>query len=208
MGKDSVLKEQELEVKFHIHDLPGLEEHLKSLGARQVQARLHEVNLRLDTEDLSLTRSLQVLRLRQDSQARVTYKGPDTTQGGVLVRQEYEFVVSDYQAARNLFRALGYDVAMMYEKYRTVYDLEDVHVTLDEMPYGGFIEIEGPRPESIQSVAKRLDVSWEIRVLKSYTAIFEQLRTALGFTFRDLSFENFSDLPVSLAEVGIRPADE
>jgi adenylate cyclase class 2 len=201
------LKDQELEVKFHIRDLPAVEARLKDLGAQQVQPRLHEVNLRLDTEDLSLTSSLQVLRLRQDSQARVTYKGPGTTQGGVRVRQEYEFVVSDYQAARSLFKALGYDVAMMYEKYRTVYDLDEVHVTLDEMPYGSFIEIEGPRPESIQSVARSLECSWDSRVLDSYTAIFEQLRATLGFSFRDLSFENFSSLPVSLGEIGIRPAD-
>jgi len=201
------LKDQELEVKFHIRDLPAVEVRLKDLGAQQVQPRLHEVNLRLDTENHSLTSSLQVLRLRQDSQARVTYKGPGTTQGGVRVRQEYEFVVSDYQAARSLFKALGYDVAMMYEKYRTVYDLDEVHVTLDEMPYGSFIEIEGPRPESIQSMARSLECSWDCRVLDSYTAIFEQLRAALGFSFRDLSFENFSSLPVSLGEIGIRPAD-
>jgi adenylate cyclase class 2 len=201
------LKDQELEVKFHVNDLSALEARLRGLGAKQVQARLHEVNLRLDTAELSLTNSLQVLRLRQDSQARVTYKGPGTTQDGVQVRQEYEFVASDFEAARNLFKALGYDVAMMYEKYRTVYDLDEVHITLDEMPYGGFIEIEGPHPQGIQSVSRRLGVSWEVRVLDSYTVIFEELRAALSFDFRDLSFKNFSDLPISLQVIGIRPAD-
>lgn len=201
------MKDQELEVKFQINDLATLEAKLRELGAQQVQPRLHEVNLRLDTPELSLTHSLQVLRLRQDSQARVTYKGPGTIQDGVRVRQEYEFVVSDYDAARNLFKALGYDVAMMYEKYRTVYDLDEVHVTVDEMPFGGFIEIEGPQPDSIQAVGKLLVVDWEARVLDSYTAIFERLRAVLGFDFRDLSFENFSALPVSLEVLGIRPAD-
>ncbi|MGW8250663.1 MAG: hypothetical protein ACWGO1_08485, partial [Anaerolineales bacterium] len=82
-----------------------------------------------------------------------------------------------------------------------------VHITLDEMPYGDFIEIEGPKPQDIQSIAGKLGVSWERRVLDSYTSIFEQLRAALGFEFRDLSFENFSDLTVSLQQVGIKPAD-
>lgn len=201
------MKGQELEVKFYVNHLAGLEARLKDLGAQQVQARVHEINLRLDTPDLSLTDSLQVLRLRQDNQARVTYKGPGTPRGGVQVRQEFEFVVSDFEAARSLFKALGYDVAMMYEKYRTVYDLDGVHITLDEMPYGSFIEIEGEQPESIQSIARRLDMTWDRRVLDSYTAIFEQLRAALGFEFRDLSFENFSTLPVSLQVIGIRYAD-
>ena len=201
------LKDQELEIKFHVADLAAVETRLQSLGARQTQARLHEVNLRLDTPDRSLTRSLQVLRLRQDSQSRVTYKGPGTTQGGVRVRQELEFVVSDFETAHSLFKALGYDVALMYEKYRAMYDLQDVHVTLDEMPYGAFIEIEGPDPESIRVVSQRLSMSWEKRVLDSYTALFDQLRAEMGFDFRDLSFENFAALQSPLALIGIHPAD-
>jgi adenylate cyclase, class 2 len=201
------MKDQELEVKFLIADLPALENRLGSLGAQLVQQRVHEVNLRLDTPDLSLTKSLQVLRLRQDSLARVTYKGPGRDLGGVRIRQELEFVVSDFETARNLFKALGYDVAMMYEKYRTVYDLDDVHVTLDEMPYGDFIEVEGPLPESIQRVSQRLGVAWEARVLDSYTALFDQLRAVMGFTFRDLSFENFSGVKTPLMALGYRFAD-
>lgn len=202
------MKDQELEVKFLIADLPAVEGCLRSLGAQLVQPRSHEVNLRLDTPDLILTKSLQVLRLRQDSHARVTYKGPGSDQGGVRIRQELEFVVSDFDTARNLFKALGYDVAMMYEKYRTVYDLDDVHVTLDEMPYGDFIEVEGPSPESIQSASQRLGVAWEGRILDSYTALFEQLRAQTGFTFRDLSFENFSALATPLLALGYRFADK
>jgi adenylate cyclase class 2 len=201
------MKDQELEVKFLTSDLPALEKRLQSIGALLVQHRVHEVNLRLDTPDLALTQSLQVLRLRQDNLARVTYKGPGSEQGGVRIRQEIEFVVSDFDSARNLFKALGYDLALMYEKYRTVYDLDDVHVTLDEMPYGNFIEVEGPLPDSIQAVSRRLGVDWEARILDSYTALFEQLRAVRGFTFRDLSFDNFSDLKTPLLELGYRFAD-
>lgn len=201
------MKEQELEVKFHVVDLNRLESRLQSLGARQTQARLHEVNLRLDTPDLRLTKSLQVLRLRQDNQARVTYKGPGVDQGGVRVRQEIEFLVSDLEAALHLFSALGYQVAMMYEKYRRVYDLDDVHITLDEMPFGNFVEIEGSQPESILAASQRLGLDWEKRILDSYTTLFDQLRQALGFQFRDLSFENFASYKEPLAELNIRLAD-
>lgn len=201
------MKEQELEVKFHVADLNRLESRLQSLGARQTQARLHEVNLRLDTPDLRLTKSYQVLRLREDDQARVTYKGPGVDQGGVRVRQEIEFLVSDLEAALHLFSALGYQVAMMYEKYRRVYDLDDVHITLDEMPFGDFVEIEGPQPESILAASQRLGLDWEKRILDSYTTLFDQLRQALGFQFRDLSFENFASYKEPLAELNIRLAD-
>jgi len=202
------VKDQEIEVKFLVANLAQVEGRLKSLGARQTQTRLHEVNLRLDTPDLALTKSLQVLRLRQDDQARVTYKGPGIDQGGARLRQEIEFIVSDFEASRRLFAALGYQVAMMYEKYRRVYDLDDVHVTLDEMPYGDFIEIEGPQPESILLASQRLGLAWERRILDSYTALFEELRAVLRFEFRDLNFENFTQYKRPMAMLDIRFADE
>ena len=202
------MKDHEIEVKFPIANLALVEARLQSLEAQLTQARVQETNLRLDTSDQSLTRTLQVLRLRQDSQARVTYKGPGITRDGVRIRQEFEFAVSDFEAARNLFDALGYSVSMMYEKYRAMYDLDDVHVTLDEMPYGSFVEIEGPQPASIQAAAARLGLNWERRVLDSYTALFDQLRAARGFTFRDLSFANFAGMQSALATLGIQPADQ
>jgi len=120
-------KEQELEVKFYVADLPALEARLKSLGATLVQPRTYEINLRFDTPEGDLTRSYQVLRLRKDTVARVTYKGPSRSQEGVRIRQEYEFTVSDFDAAHKLFLALGYKVALVYEKYRTVYKRPGQH---------------------------------------------------------------------------------
>ena len=199
--------DQEIEVKFLVTNLAQIEARLQSLGARLTQPRVHEVNLRLDTPDLALTKSQQVLRLRQDDHARLTYKGPGVDQGGVRLRQEIEFIVSDFEASRRLFAALGYQVAMMYEKYRRIYDLDDVHVTLDEMPYGDFIEIEGPQPESIRLASQRLNLVWERRILDSYTALFEALRAALGFDFRDLSFENFTEFKAPLKKLDLYFAD-
>ncbi len=200
-------KNRELEVKFHVLDLSKLESRLRDWEAMMVQPRTHEINLRFDTPQGDLARGERVLRLRQDTAARVTYKGPSLSQEGVRLREEHEFVASDYQAVRNLFEALGYQVSMMYEKYRTTYDVHAVHVTLDEMPYGDFLEVEGPDPASIRSVSDRLNLDWEARVLESYTLIFERMQTARALSFRDLSFENFSSLQVSLSILGIRPAD-
>lgn len=45
----------------------------------------------------------------------------------------------------NLLQELGYVVSEVYEKYRTTYKLNVLQITLDEMPYGMFVEIEGRR---------------------------------------------------------------
>jgi adenylate cyclase class 2 len=195
--------DQEFEVKFYLSNLPALEERLKALGAQLVQPRIHEVNLRFDTPGRELAASYRVLRLRQDSKARLTYKGPGREQDGVRLRQELEFTVGDFEMARALLEALGYAVFLMYEKYRATYALGAVLVTLDEMPYGNFAEIEGPDSESIRAAAKELGLNWEARILDSYTALFDRLRSVLGLAFRDLSFENFKFLKVTIDALGV-----
>jgi adenylate cyclase class 2 len=202
------MKNQELEVKFHLQNLPTLEQRLIELGATLSHARVHEINLRFDRAEGELAQGYRVLRLRQDDAARLTYKGPSSYEQGARLRQEIEFEVSDFEAARALLEALGYEVAMMYEKYRTTYELGGAHVTLDEMPYGNFVEIEGPDPETIRRVNEHLGLDWSLRVPDSYTTIFDQLRQAMGLEFRDLSFKNFGGLEVSLNILGIQAADK
>lgn len=201
------MKDQELEIKYFIANLPALEERVRSLGGELVQPRVFETNLRFDGPDGELARSARVLRLRQDSVARMTYKGPAESREGVRVRRELEFEVSDFETARLVLDALGYVVSMAYEKYRTTYDLGQVHVVMDEMPYGNFAEIEGPDPGAIQAVSERLGLDWERRVPESYTMLFERLKAKLGLPFRDLSFANFRTIKVIPSDLNVLPAD-
>ncbi len=189
--------EQELEVKFCVVDLAPFEKKLNQFGALLVQPRIHEINLRFDTPDQTLTRSSQVLRLRQDQEARLTYKGPGEDLEGVRLRREIEFSVSDFNAAQSFLLALGYQVAFMYEKYRSVYNFNDMLVMLDEMPTGYFLELEGPNPELIISTGQKLGLKWEARILDSYTVLFDRVRQTCGLKFRDLSFANFKGLKIT-----------
>lgn len=198
---------RELEVKFYLSDLEEIENRLVVQGARLVQPRTHEINLRFDRPDGELSKTHRVLRLRQDSAARLTYKGPGEIEAGVHLRQELEFTVGDFAAAQAFIEALGYQVILMYEKYRAVYALGPLMVTLDEMPYGEFAEIEGPEGESIREMAARLGLDWEARLLVSYTELFDRVRAELDLAFRDLSFANFEGLEVPAAALGARLAD-
>jgi adenylate cyclase class 2 len=199
---------QEIEVKFYIAKLPEVQRRLEELGTRLVHERTHEVNLRFDTPSGDLMRQYQVLRLRQDSRARLTYKGPAQTVEGARARQEIEFTVSDFTSAQAFLEALGYQVVMMYEKYRTTYEKEGMEILLDEMPYGSFLEIEGPDPRELRRLTEALKLDWESTATESYTAIFENLRRRQGLTFRDLSFANFAGLDVTAADLGLVPADK
>jgi adenylate cyclase class 2 len=200
-------EDKELEVKFYLSNRKELEEKLIVQGGQLKDPRVHEINLRFDTPDQSLLNTGRLLRLRLDKRARVTYKGLGSIESGARLRQELEFTVSDFDTARALFEALGYQVYMMYEKYRTTYRLGNLEVVLDEMPYGDFAEIEGPDGQSIQTAAQRLDLNWDTRILDSYTVLFERVRAQLGVGFRDLSFENFKCLTVTPEMLGELIAD-
>ena len=186
------LNGQELEVKFMVSALEPFIRRLQVLEAVQVQPPVHETNLRFDTPGGDLRQAQQVLRLRRDTQSRLTFKGAGQIVQGVSRRRELEFSVSDFDSAQAFLEALGYQVVWMYEKIRQSYLLDDVTVTLDEMPFGPFMEIEGPDGARIQAAAHKLDLDWEQRILVSYAVLFERVCRYLEVQFRDLSFDNFA----------------
>lgn len=197
----------EIEVKFLVRSLERLTERLHNLGARLIQPRAHERNLRFDRPDGSLRLARQVLRLRQDDAARLTFKGPGQNLDGIYVRQEIEFVVEDFDKARDFLEALGYQAVMFYEKYRTTYALGGALVMLDEMPYGNFVEIEGNTPAEIHALAAQLGLNPAHNICLSYAALFDHVRQALGLNFSDLSFDNFRGITVPPAALGQDYAD-
>lgn len=198
---------QENEVKFYLTDPEGFIGRLNAAGARIKRPRCHETDLRFDNAAGDLRVTNQVLRLRKDNEVTLTYKGAGEISSGVSSRREIEVTVSDFNITRELLEAIGYEPCLMYEKYRTAYDLNQCEVVLDEMPYGWFCEIEGGSPLSIQQTAELLALNWETRIQDSYTFIFAQCREKLGLTFSDLSFSNFKDLAITPRDLGVNPAD-
>ena len=199
---------QETEAKFYIQDLKKIELRLRELKAQLIQPRTHEINLRFDDAEGGLRNAHHVLRLRQDDKARLTYKGPSTEkEGGILSRREVEFVVEDFEIAREFLEALGYKVVIFYEKFRTTYDLNDTHIMLDELPYGKFVEIEGETTEAIRKVAGLLGLDWNAMVKAGYHALFEQVAPKYNLDASQLSFAALENIKITSDDMSIRYAD-
>lgn len=203
---------QEIEAKFYVNNLDKIITRLHELQARLIQPRVLETNIRFDLPNGSFRSERRVLRLRKDTEARLTYKDPSQNDQGVLSRREIEFIVEDFDKAREFLEALGYQSIFYYEKYRTTYVLQTskvvVHVMLDELPYGNFVEIEGETLEAIHEAASMLDLKWDSAIGKSYSALFDQVHKSLNFSFHDLSFTNFADIHVTTSDLGVEAADE
>jgi adenylate cyclase class 2 len=212
----------ELEVKFFVPDLQVFARMLEGTSAQQTDPRVHEFNLRFDTPAGDLSRAYRALRLRQDRAVRLTYKGPSVDSDGARLREEIEVKVEDFAKARRFLEVLGYQIWVIYEKYRTSYTMginrdrvvrksqsgedERVLVVLDELPFGNFVEIEGPTGKDLRTAAALLDLDWEAQVRESYLELFQTLQKKLNLRFRDLTFENFKGLSITSEELGVQAA--
>jgi adenylate cyclase class 2 len=153
-------------------------------------------------------RERKVLRLRKFNDIRLTFKGPGRQVGGALVRTEIELVVNDFESAKQFLEGLGYRIVIIYEKYRSTYELDGMLVTLDEMPYGTFVEIEGGNPNSIAVLAHKLGLRTEAAIPVSYQGLFEHIKQSRQLDIPHLTFEAFSGVQVSPGDMGAEPADE
>ena len=187
----------EIEAKYYVTDLEPIRKTLRSLGATLTCGRILERNWRFDTPDRRLTKQGEVLRIREDDRVRLTFKKPLQ---GTLERLEIEIEVDDGVKTQKFLEAIGYKVFFIYEKFRETFKLDDLEVVLDEVPYGRFIEIEGPSVESIRQLSDKLHLQWDRRLASTYLAIFERIKTERNLPFHDATFEAFSQVDDVLFE--------
>jgi len=88
------------------------------------------------------------LRIRKTNEGNtLTYKEKVNAAGDLKRQIEFETVVSDLEATESIIERLGYELAIVYEKRRKAWKLGKVEVVLDELPFGFYMEIEGPTRE-------------------------------------------------------------
>ena len=188
---------REEEMKLFVADLGAVARQLEAAGAKLTGPRVYERNVRYDDDSHALTSLGIVVRLRQDTRVRLTYKeGGETSDTDVLSRFEAEVQVSDFDGMDTILKKLGLQPYMIYEKYRTTYKLDDLEIVLDEMPYGNFVEIEGEAGK-IDPLREQLGLRDAPNFHAGYVALFERIRRRLGLDFTDLTFDNFKGIKVT-----------
>lgn len=184
----------EIECKIYIPNLAQIQRILAQ-QAVMVKPRVFEHNILYDTPDREFATKDIVLRLRQDEQTRLTYKGPMTVDSnGIRQRLELETSIGDFSTLDTILHHLGFSHGMAYEKYRTTYQwptLPDAEIVLDELPFGNFLEIEG-LPADIESILVALDLGAVPIIPKSYVALFKRVCDQYQLPFTDLTFANFA----------------
>ncbi|MBI9086748.1 MAG: class IV adenylate cyclase [Desulfobacterales bacterium] len=186
----------EIEVKFHLPDIPSIRNRILDLGATS-RGRVFETNIVFDDAAGSLRRSHRLLRLRSDGENRLTFKSPppEPRKTDFKIRQETEVIVGDFTAMHRILTALGYVRETVYEKWRETFELDGAHLCVDTLPFGSFLEIEADG-ETIRDLAGRLGFDWKKRILLNYHALFELVKELENLAFSDITFDHFKGLSV------------
>ena len=179
----------EVEIKLAIGDASSEARKLEVLGARLAHPRALEVNVLLDLAGQPLGTRGAMLRVRTyGERAVLTYKEPAPGPSGYKIRQELETPIPDGGGLVRILEASGFTRIWRYMKYRTVFEMDGVHVLLDETPIGNYVEIEGSRP-AIDAAAARLGRTPADYITLSYRALYERRCAQRGTVAGDMIFE-------------------
>jgi len=167
----------EIEAKMKVDSFEPILARLKELGAASNGDAL-ETNVFFDTDDRSLLAADKGLRLRTKislpsnaAKHTITFKGP-RQHGPLKSRDETELEVAEAKDAVALLDVLGFHRVLSFEKKRQTFKVADCLVELDELPHLGlYVEVEGPKEESVMSVREALHLSDRPIIKASYIAL-------------------------------------
>ena len=187
---------QEIEIKFRVADVTGLNRRLRAAGFRRVTPPTHEMNTLYDVRGLALRKRGELLRLRKYGESWVLTHKAKGKVGRHKTRVETETRLENGPKMDAILLALGYKPAFRYEKYRAEWSDGHGHVVVDETPIGNFGEIEGG-PRWIDTTAKALGIVPADYITDTYAGLFfawkRRVRSAaLEMTFKAVEKKNTS----------------
>jgi len=151
-------------------------QRLPRIGAK-LRGEDFEVNTIYTGETLDLERS--ILRLRRvGNRGILAYKERFPSSSAIKRQREDETGLDDPNAMELILDALGFTPALVYEKRRETWRLGKTEIVVDELPFGLFMEIEGPEND-IQDVESKL----AIKRLRTETATYPQLTLKHGIDY-------------------------
>ena len=177
----------EIEIKFRIEDLRGLNRRLRAAGFRRITPRTHEMNALYDLPGQPLRKRGELLRLRQYGKEWVLTHKSKGKMGRHKTRLELETKVLDGARMDAILHALGYRPTFRYEKFRAEWTGGRGHVVVDETPIGNFGEIEGP-PRWIDQTAKKLGIRPQHYITDTYAGLFFAWKRRTHSAAREMTF--------------------
>jgi adenylate cyclase class 2 len=185
----------EIEAKVKVDLLEPIAQRLDQVGASFKHELLEKDSYFIDS-DRMVVRPGCGLRLRREKvngneRAVLTYKGPKK-KTKFKTRQEIEVDVNNAAMAEQLLVALGCYKKLTFEKKRSLWQLQQCLICLDELPLlGCFVEVEGPDEAAISDVLKKIGLSDREHINKGYAKLMKTRLDEIGSKKTEISFGNY-----------------
>lgn len=164
----------ETEVKIKINNLEDFVDELLKSGA-VFEGKDFQKTIRMDTPNLDLEKRKVFLRVRSGLGSIVTLKVKKDENKDFKLRDEYETEVKDINILTQIFTVLGFNKHFIMEKYRANYSYKGVEISVDELPFGIYVEFEGTK-EGINNALKVFGFDNTERITITYWHIFDEIK--------------------------------
>ena len=167
----------EIEKKYRVTRarLDEIEASIVSYGAEYRGEAFEENTLFANKE---LRESGAIVRIRKtDRGSSITFKQRQDSLSDAKHHLEYESEIGDAENVRALLEGRGLRAVLVYEKKRKTYRLRNFEIVLDELPFGIFMEIEGP----LTAIAEA-EILLGIEDVPVETETYPRLTARLGVT--------------------------
>ena len=136
----------EVEVKAKINDFDSVKKVLKEINAKKSHVE-HQEDSYFNSPIKDFAKTDEALRIREveidkNSKTFITYKGPKIDVKS-KTREEIELEIEDPKKISRIFEHLGFKKTAKVIKNRTIYNLDQYIISLDEVEgLGPYMEIE------------------------------------------------------------------
>ncbi len=191
----------EQEIKIKIENPLELISKLIVLKAEKIGQSFQRTT-RMDTPNMDLEKNGTFLRVRSGHKNSVTLKKKLKEKNKeIFEREEIETEVKDIDKLADIFSNLGFTKRLILEKYRIDFKYKDLNISIDELPFGFYVELEG-KSERIFEIAKELSLDVANKITVTYWDLFEEYKKKNNLQGEDIIFPEDYDYKSKLLVKG------
>jgi len=175
----------EIELKFEIKNPSAIRRKLRKLKAKFI-GKAFERAFQLDTKNKDLRKKGVFLRVRTGFKNTLTLK-KRLENKKFKEREEIELEISDPEKMKIIVQALGFNRFRIMEKYREKWHLGSAEITIDRLPMGCYVEIEGGE-KTIEEIAGDLGFDIKYGITKTYWGLWRDYAKENGIKDENIIF--------------------
>jgi len=172
----------EKEIKVKLENPLAVIDQLRRSGALFLGGAL-EKTVRFDTDNLDYEKNGKFIRCRSGFSNTITLKEKiKDASTNVRARKETEFEIEDIDKMQYILETLGLTYTRTMEKYRQQWKFNNVSITIDELCFGIFMEIEGEESE-IYKTCEILGINADETILVTYWDLWKEVSDSKDIVF-------------------------